>query len=43
VHFTLGGPYFNEYVDCEFADEWRAEQKDMLHVEQRAPAAAKTG
>lgn len=43
VHFTLGGPYFNEYVDCEFADEWRAERQDMLHVEQRAPATAKTG
>ena len=39
VHFTLGGPYFNEYADCEFAKEWRAERDDMLHVEQRQPAA----
>jgi len=22
VHFTLGGPYFNESKDCEYADEW---------------------
>jgi len=25
VHYTLGGPYFGEYEDCEYADEWRAE------------------
>ncbi len=42
VHFTLGGPYFNEYRDCEFADQWRAELADMLNVQQRVPAA-KTG
>lgn len=22
AHFTEGGPWFNEYRDCEFADEW---------------------
>jgi len=22
VHFTLGGPYFKKYQDCEYADEW---------------------
>jgi len=22
VHFTLGGPYFKESRDCEYADEW---------------------
>ncbi len=35
VHFTLGGPYFREYADCEYAEAWRAEQRHMLHVEQR--------
>jgi hypothetical protein len=25
VHYTLGGPYFEKYANCEFADEWRAE------------------
>jgi hypothetical protein len=25
VHYTLGGPYFPEYADCEYSDHWRAE------------------
>ena len=25
IHNTLGGPYFEKYRDCEFADLWRAE------------------
>ncbi len=25
VHYTLGGPWFEETRDCGFADEWRAE------------------
>jgi len=37
VHYTLGGPYFNEYADCEYAGEWRAARQDMLNVEQRQP------
>lgn len=24
LHWTLGGPYFNEYADVDGADEWRA-------------------
>ena len=24
VHFTLGGPYFAEYRDCDYAAEWFA-------------------
>ena len=35
VHYTLGGPYFQEYRDCEYADEWRAARQDMLNVEPR--------
>ena len=35
VHYTLGGPYFNEYRNCEYADEWRREQQAMLRVDQR--------
>jgi hypothetical protein len=30
VHFTLGGPYFADYADCEYADEWRSERDAML-------------
>ncbi len=42
VHFTIGGPYFDEYRDCEYAAEWFAERERMLAVEQR-PKAAKAG
>ncbi len=30
VHFTIGGPYFPEYADCDYADEWRAALQAML-------------
>lgn len=35
VHYTLGGPYFDEYRDCEYAEEWRRERQDMLRADQR--------
>jgi hypothetical protein len=38
VHYTLGGPYFDEYRDCEYADEWRRERERMLACEQRERA-----
>lgn len=34
VHFTSGGPYFNEYRDCDYSDEWFSEREDMLKVKQ---------
>lgn len=30
VHFTLGLPYLNDYRNCEFAEEWKAEREAML-------------
>ena len=39
AHFTIGGPYFDAYRDCEYAREWFDEQKAMLQVEQRAKVA----
>ncbi len=33
AHFTLGGPYFSAFEQCEFADEWRAERLAMLHAQ----------
>jgi len=33
VHFTIGGPYFPAYQDCDYAAEWFAERDSMLHVE----------
>jgi len=34
VHFTDGGPYFHEYADCEYAQEWFDERSRMLRVDQ---------
>ena len=36
IHYTLGGPYFNDYRDCEYATEWLQERDAML-------ACAQTG
>ena len=40
VHYTIGGPYFEAYRDCEYAREWFAERDAMLRVGERAKAAA---
>jgi lipopolysaccharide biosynthesis glycosyltransferase len=32
VHYTLGGPYFEQYRDCEYSQEWFAERDRMLHA-----------
>ena len=32
VHYTVGGPYFEEYKDCEYAEEWRQEREWMLRT-----------
>ena len=32
VHYTLGGPYFDEYKRCDYADEWFAERDAMNYV-----------
>jgi len=39
VHYTLGGPYFEEYRDCEYAEEWRRERDRLLSCKQRERAA----
>jgi hypothetical protein len=40
VHYTIGGPYFDEYRHCEYADEWWSARDEMLAVSQRAKAPA---
>lgn len=35
VHYTLGGPYFDDYRDCDYAAEWFAERHAMLHASNR--------
>jgi hypothetical protein len=32
VHFTIGGPYFPAYRECDYAAEWFAERDSMQHV-----------
>lgn len=36
LHYTTGGPYFEEYRDCGYAAEWFAERDDMLTAVQRS-------
>lgn len=35
VHYTLGGPYFNEYRTCEFGDDWFHERDGLYSCIQR--------
>lgn len=32
VHYTIGGPYFEEYKNCEYAEVWRQEFKQIQHA-----------
>ena len=33
VHYTIGGPYFPEYRDCEYAAEWFVEREEMMRCD----------
>jgi hypothetical protein len=35
VHWTVGGPYFHEYRNVDFADEWFSENEKMNYCKQR--------
>ncbi len=35
LHYTIGGPYFSEYRETEYADEWFREREALLKCEQR--------
>ncbi|HUE45093.1 MAG TPA: glycosyltransferase [Aestuariivirgaceae bacterium] len=35
VHYTLGGPYFDEYRDCDYASEWFEELRSLQATAQR--------
>ena len=30
VHYTIGGPYFDEYRNCDYAEEWFAEFEFLI-------------
>ncbi len=32
LHYTIGGPYFEQYRDCSFADTWWTENRRMVSV-----------
>ena len=34
LHYTIGGPYFNEYKDTDYAKEWFAELSAMERCDQ---------
>lgn len=35
LHYTIGGPYFDEYRDTEYAGEWFNERDSLLACKQR--------
>lgn len=35
LHYTIGGPYFKEYENCGYAEEWHEETKMMMRVDQK--------
>ena len=35
VHFTIGGPYFDEYSRCDYASDWFAARDATQHACQR--------
>jgi hypothetical protein len=39
AHFTIGGPWFDEYKACEYSREWFAEKDRMLAAPRRKMAA----
>jgi hypothetical protein len=40
AHFTIGGPWFDEYRGCEYSAEWEAEKALMLAASRREKIAA---
>jgi hypothetical protein len=38
VHYTIGGPYFDEYRRCDYAEEWFEENRRMNFAASRIPA-----
>ena len=37
AHYTIGGPYFDEYRGCDYAEEWFEENRRMNYAANRAP------
>ncbi|MEK7989588.1 MAG: hypothetical protein VSS52_001150 [Thiotrichaceae bacterium] len=43
VHYTIGGPYFNQWIDCEYAKEWVDEREAMSFAQQVEMEGYSTG
>jgi hypothetical protein len=44
VHYTIGGPFYDEFRDCSYSKEWLDEREQMLHCDQsKAKKPARTG
>jgi len=41
IHYTIGGPYFPEYANCEHSDAWRAELDDMTRFAEQLLTTAR--
>jgi len=39
VHFTLGGPYFQDYRQCDYSAEWFREREEMTHPGSNSPCS----
>ena len=37
LHYTIGGPYFEEYRDTDYSTEWFDEKEAMLRCDQLEP------
>ncbi|MBF0357232.1 MAG: glycosyltransferase [Magnetococcales bacterium] len=33
IHYTIGGPFYEEYKNCDLASQWFVERDIMLHTE----------
>jgi hypothetical protein len=42
LHYTSGGPYFDEYADCGYAAEWFSERDDMTSADRKRQAESPT-
>jgi hypothetical protein len=36
VHYTIGGPYFDDYKDCDYAEEWNEARQRLTSCAQKS-------
>ena len=35
LHYTIGGPFYDDFRNCSYSEEWFAEREAMLHCDQK--------